>query len=162
MHRSLRSLAVAAGLLAGCSSLKVVTQFDPAAPFPTYKTYAWLATTPGAEQAATIRDPAVRVLVIDAVDREMGKKGLVRTDPDKNPDFYVSVIGWGHERVEVTNYGYAYAPTYVYGGYGADGSYCVFTLRLEQPARSPAARARERSERIVSANSECGPLNEWI
>jgi hypothetical protein len=119
MSRSLlRSLAVLAGLLAGCSSLKVNTQYDPTAPFPTYKTYAWLATTPGAEQAAAIRDPAIRTLVVDAIDREMQRHGLVRTTPDRNPDFFVSVIGWSKNQVEVTNYGYAYAPGYVYGPYG--------------------------------------------
>ncbi len=116
MSRSMAALA--ALLLAGCSTLKVNAQYDPAAPYPTYKTYAWLATAPGQEQVAAIRDPAVRVLVIDAVDREMKKKGLVRVTTDQNPDFFVSVIGWGHSRVEVTNYGYAYGGAYVYGPWG--------------------------------------------
>ena len=118
MSRTLRSLAAAAALLAGCSTLKVNTQYDPAAPYPKFKRYAWLATTPGAEQAATIRDPAVRVLVIDAVDRELQRRGFVRTTPDENPDFFVSVIGWAKDQVEITNYGYAYAPSYVYGPFG--------------------------------------------
>jgi len=117
MSRSMSALAAAA-LLAGCSSLKVNTQFDPNAPYSTYKTYAWLATTPGQEQVAAIRDPAIRVLVIDAIDREMKRKGLVRTTPEQNPDFYVSVIGWGQSKVEVTNYGYAYGGAYVYGPWG--------------------------------------------
>jgi hypothetical protein len=118
MSRSLRSLAVAAGLLAGCSSLKVNTQYDPTAPFGAYRTYAWLATTPGAEQAASIRDPGVRALVVDAIDREMKRRGFVRTTPDQAPDFLVSVIGWAQNKVEVTNYGYGYAPAYMYGPFG--------------------------------------------
>lgn len=120
MSRSFRSLAMLAVLLAGCSSLKVSTQYDPAAPYPSYRTYAWLATAPGQEQAVAIRDPGVRVLVIDAVDREMKRKGYTRVTPDQNPDFYTSVIGWGQQRVEVTNYGYGYGGAYMYG-YGPYG-----------------------------------------
>jgi hypothetical protein len=107
-------LALAAAL-AGCSTLKVHTQYDPAAPFASYKRYAWLATAPGAEQAAAIRDPGVRSLVVSAIDREMAHKGLVRTTPDADPDFFVSVLGWAQSRIEVTSYGYAYAPAYAYG-----------------------------------------------
>jgi hypothetical protein len=114
----LATALAAAAVLAGCSTLKVKTQFDPTAPYPTYKTYAWLATQPGQEQAAAIRNPAVRSLVVDAVDREMKRKGFVRTTPDQNPDFLVSVIGWGQSRVEITNYGYAYGGAYVYGPWG--------------------------------------------
>jgi hypothetical protein len=103
-------VAVLAVSLAGCSTLQVKTEYDASAAFPSYRSYAWLATAPGAEQAAAIRNPAVRTLVVTAIDREMAKKGLVRTTTDANPDFYVSVIGWGQSRVEVTSYGYGYAP----------------------------------------------------
>ncbi len=111
-------LALAALAAAGCSSIKVQTQYDPAAPLATYKTYAWLATEPGAEQAAAIRNPSVRALVVGAIDRELQKKGVARTTPDASPDFFVSVIGWAQTRVEVTSYGYAYGGAYVYGPYG--------------------------------------------
>ncbi len=120
MRRSLRLLPALAALAAatGCSSIKVQTQYDPAAPFASYKTYAWLATEPGAEQAAAIRNPAVRQLVVGALDQELRRKGLVRTTPDANPDFFVSVIGWAQSRVEITSYGYGYGGAYVYGPYG--------------------------------------------
>jgi hypothetical protein len=113
-----RSTLLLAAALAGCSSLKINTQFDPGAPYPTYKNYAWLSTTPGVEQAAAIRDPAARSLVITAVDREMAHRGLTRVNPDQNPDFFVSVIGWGQARVDVTTYGYAYMGAYAYGPWG--------------------------------------------
>ena len=114
-----RPLLALAAALAGCSTLKVNTQYDPAAPYKDYKTYAWLDKAPGAEQAPPMRNPAVRRMVVDALDREMGKKGLVRTTPDRNPDFLVSVLGWSQSRVEVTNYGYAYGASYAYSPYGA-------------------------------------------
>jgi hypothetical protein len=100
-----RSILLLALALAGCAGAKVNTQYDPNAPFKSYKTYAWLATQPGAEQAAAVRDPGARQLIVNAVDREMAKKGFTRTTPDANPDLLVSVIGWAQQRVEVTNYG---------------------------------------------------------
>ncbi|HET8542715.1 MAG TPA: DUF4136 domain-containing protein [Anaeromyxobacter sp.] len=114
--RSLRlSALVLAAALAGCSTLKVSTEYDPTAPYATYKTYAWLAVTPGPEQAPPIRNPVVAAQVMAAVDREMKAKGLVLTKLEENPDFLVTVHGWSQSRIEVTNYGYGYAGTYAYG-----------------------------------------------
>ncbi len=60
-----------AAALAACSSLKVATQYDPAAPYASYRTYAWNPAAPGPEQAAAIRDPAVKAQVVAALDREL-------------------------------------------------------------------------------------------
>lgn len=131
MTAPVRSFLVLAVALAGCASgPKIQTQFDPNAPYPTYKTYAWFATEPGAEQAAAIRDPNVRKLIVGALDREMSRKGLTRVTPDENPSFYVTVIGWGQQRVEVTPYGYGYGGAYMYGGYG--GGYVVPSASVQQ------------------------------
>jgi hypothetical protein len=111
-------MLLVAAALAACSTLKTSTQWDPKAPYDTYKTYAWLATAPGAEQAAAIRDPTARALVVSAVDREMARRGFVRLSPEQNPDFFVSVIGWGKDRVDITNYGYSYMGAYAYGPWG--------------------------------------------
>jgi hypothetical protein len=107
-----RSMLLVAAALAGCSTLTYNTQWDPGAPYATYTTYAWLSTVPGAEQAAAIRDPAARALVVSAVDREMARRGFVELPPDKNPNFFVYVIGWGKDRVDVTTYGYTYMGAY--------------------------------------------------
>jgi hypothetical protein len=104
--------------LAGCSTVKVKTEFDPTAQFTTYKTYAWLATAPGSEQAPTMQNPALRQRVVAVLDREMARKGLVRTSADASPDFLVSVIGCSQNRVALDDYGYAYSGTYTYGPYG--------------------------------------------
>ncbi len=106
-------LAVAA--LAGCSSLKVNTEYDPTAPYASFKTYAWNPAPPGPEQAPAIRNPVIRDRVVAAVDRELGAKGFTRVTPDASPDLLVSVHGWAQSRVEVSSYGYAYGPGYVYG-----------------------------------------------
>ncbi len=111
------SILVLAAALAGCSSLKVNTEYDTTAPFATYRSYAWLASPPGPEQAPAIRNPIVREQVIAAVDREMARKGFVLTRPEASPDLLVSVHGWAQQRIEVTNYGYSYGGVYAYGPY---------------------------------------------
>jgi hypothetical protein len=110
------TLAVAVAL-AGCSSMRIRTEYDTSAQFAAYKTYAWLAAAPGPEEAPPIRDPAVHARVVEAVDREMGKKGLVRTTLDAAPDFFVTVHGWSRNRIDVVNYGYGYGGAYAYGPY---------------------------------------------
>jgi hypothetical protein len=109
------SMLALAAALAGCSSLKVNTQYDAAAPYASYKTYAWNPAPPGPEQAPAIRNPLVRDRVVADVNRELAKKGLAQVAPDANPDFLVSVHGWAQSRVEVTNYGYSYGYGYAYG-----------------------------------------------
>jgi hypothetical protein len=112
------SALVVAATLAGCSSVKIRTEFDPAAPFASYRSYAWVTSAPGSEQAAPMRDPRVRAQVVAALDREMAKKGLVLTSIDASPDFLVSVLGWSNTQIDVQNYGYAYGASYAYGPYG--------------------------------------------
>jgi hypothetical protein len=111
------SILALAAALAGCSTLKVGTEFDPKAPFASYKTYAWIAPAPGPEQAPPIRDPRIREFAMQVVDREMARKGLVKTTLESNPDFLVSIIGWSKTEVSVSNYGYTYGGAYAYGPY---------------------------------------------
>jgi hypothetical protein len=111
-------LALAAAL-AGCATVKIKTEYDPTAPYASYRTYAWISADPGPEQAPAIRNPQVRALVVKAVDREMKAKGLVLVAPDAKPDFLVTVLGWAQSEIHVTNYGYAYGGAYAYGPYGA-------------------------------------------
>jgi hypothetical protein len=101
--------------LAGCSTMKIRTEYDPTAPFVKYRTYAWIAAPPGPEQAAPIRNPQIHARVVAALDREMASKGLVKTSMEAGPDFLVSVLGWAKTRIDVRTYGYAYVPVYAYG-----------------------------------------------
>jgi hypothetical protein len=112
------SVLALAAALAGCTSVKIRTEYDPKAPFQNYKTYAWLASAPGPEQAQPIRNPAIRAQVVAIVDRALQKKGLTLVPLEARPDLLVWVIGWSSSRVEVSTYGYAYGGAYVYGAYG--------------------------------------------
>jgi hypothetical protein len=115
------SIVVLAAALAGCSSVKIKTEYDASAPFKQYRTYAWLPNIPGPEQPASMRNPEVHAHVVAALDREMAAKGLVRTSLEANPDFLVSVLGATRRAVEVTSYGYTYAGAYSYGPYVTPG-----------------------------------------
>jgi len=116
--RSFRGLLALAAALAGCSSVKVNTQYNPGAPFAEYRTYAWNPTPPGPDQYPTARDPAVRSMIQGAIDRELARKGITKVAIDANPSFIVTVLGWADRKIEVSNYGYTYGASYVYGPYG--------------------------------------------
>ena len=108
-------LAALCATLAGCAGARITTEFNPKLDFRGFKTYAWNPTGPGAEQASSIRNPAVYALVREAVDRELANRGLVRVDTGM-PDLLVAVHGMAKDRIEVQTYGYAYGGYGYYGG----------------------------------------------
>src|SRR5438105_12094926 len=101
--------ALAVGI-AACSSVKVQTEYDRAANFKGYRTYAWILQQPGPEQAPAARDPRIREAVIRGVDDGLTTKGLTKAQPGESPDLLVAVHGWAVNRIDVRNYGYAYRP----------------------------------------------------
>jgi len=117
MTTRLLSTVALAIALAGCSSMQVRTEYDPKAPYPSYKTYAWMSAAPGQEQTPPMRDPGLRQFVVQTIDAGMKAKGFELVKVDANPDLLLWVHGWRQGRVEVSNYGYAYGGAYVYGPY---------------------------------------------
>lgn len=113
------AIAAWAALLA-CSHAQVSTEYDPAAEYGRYKTWAWVAQPPGAEQAPAVRNPGVLSLIRGAVERELAAKGLALASGGQ-PDLFVAVHGFAQDRIEVTNYGYA-APVGPYATYGMHGT----------------------------------------
>ena len=108
--------AALCALLAGCSTLRTSVEYNPKADFSSYKTYAWSSIQPGPEEAQAIRNPAFYSMVRAAVDRELAARSLT-PDQSGRPDLFVIAHGMAQDRIEVTSYGYAYAPVY-YGPYG--------------------------------------------
>ncbi|HTO99351.1 MAG TPA: DUF4136 domain-containing protein [Myxococcales bacterium] len=117
MTRSLGLLAAAAAL-AACSTVKVQTEYDKAANFKAYQTYAYVSQQPGPEQAAAARDPKIREAALATVDKALAAKGLRKTGPDQSPDLLVAVHGSSKKSIEVQTYGYSYS-THPYGYYPA-------------------------------------------
>ncbi len=108
-------------LLAGGSQAlaqDVRYNFDSTADFAKFHTYKWV-TIKGAGQV----NPLVEKQIQSAVDAELAKKGLTRTD-DANADLFVGYQAGIQKEKEFTSFdtGWGYGPGWYGGGwYGAGG-----------------------------------------
>jgi hypothetical protein len=121
----MRQLIIAAALAStlGCATAKVTTEYNQKTDFAAYKSYSWIDTGAGQEQAPAIRNPAVVAIVRQSMDRELAAKGLAKVEGGQ-PDLLVAVHGMAKDRIEVQSYGYAYSPYGYYGGpFGAPVAY---------------------------------------
>jgi|SRR5215471_308524 len=91
--------------------------FDKQANFASFKTYKWV-TIKGAQQLSELADKQVKA----AVDAELAKKGLTKSDSD-TADLYIGYqAGVGQEK-EYTSFdtGWGYGPGWGGGWYGGGG-----------------------------------------
>ncbi len=102
----------------GCATVSVQTEYDAKTDFAKFRTYDFLTTVPGQEQAPPVRNPMVREWINAAIGRELAAKGCTRAPTGVQPDFLVAYHAWGKTNVEVTQYGYGYYPGPYYYGYG--------------------------------------------
>lgn len=100
-------------VLASCSSVKVVTDFDKEANFNQYNSYAFFK--PGIDKAEISDLDKKRIL--RAIDANLYEKGMTKSE---SPDLLVSIFTKERQRVDVYNnnfgYGWGWNPWY-YGGY---------------------------------------------
>ena len=97
--KSLQRFALAVfafGLLASCTSVRVISDYDQKADFNTYKSYAFYKT--GIDKAQISDLDKKRIL--RAIEAEMGSRGFVKSD---NPDVLISIFTKERERVDVYN-----------------------------------------------------------
>ena len=117
---SLVALALALVLgLASCSGLKVSDDYDPAADFALYGSYAWLPRPDPTESApGRIDDGLLRQRIERAVDESLSAKGMRRVEAAGDATLLVtSHISVEQKlRVNTTNYGYGYGRWGYYGG----------------------------------------------
>ncbi len=125
--KSLKRFALAVfalGLLASCTSVRVISDYDQQADFNNYKSYAFYKT--GIDKAQISDLDKKRIL--RAIETEMGSRGFVKSD---NPDVLISIFTKERERVDVynNNFGmgwgwggfyspWAWGPGWGWGGYG--------------------------------------------
>lgn len=102
----------------GCATVSVQTEFDARTDFAKFKTYDFVTSVPGQEQAPAVRNPVVRQWINAAVERELAARGLGRAATGVRPDFLVAYHAWGKTKIEVSQYGYGYYPGPYYYGYG--------------------------------------------
>ena len=90
-------------LMASCSSVKVITDYDSNVDFKNYKTFAFFK--PGIDKADISDLDKKRIL--RAIESELLAKGFTKSD---NPDMLVSIFTKSRERVNVnqTNFGYGF------------------------------------------------------
>jgi hypothetical protein len=107
----LSGLIVAGSLLAGCTSLRVSSDYDRGASFSNYHTYAWLPR----EHARSQNPLAVRH-AREAIEAEMQSKGYSLTTDPAGADFVVDFTLGAKERLDVESYPVAYRGPWIRGG----------------------------------------------
>ena len=106
---------LATTLVAGCSSMKVDTDYARQADFSKYKTFAYKDT----ELSISDTQPLAHERLVNAIRRELEAKGL--KEVSSNPDLYVTYYGEDKENIvlDTTHFGYGYGPGwYWHGGMG--------------------------------------------
>ena len=95
--------------LAGCSTLKVQSDWDSQADFTKYKSYQLLDRSGAGNQLVENR-------IRDAVRVHLNERGFA--EDTTSPDFMIAIHGNVEDRVDVQTYNYGYP---YYGGYGGYG-----------------------------------------
>ena len=101
MKRALCVLMIL-GLLAGCSTMQVVTDYSESADFSRFKTFQYKQT----DMTIADTNPLAHRRIVNAIRQEMIASGL--TEVDSDPDVYVTYYGKVNEQIVLhhTHLGY--------------------------------------------------------
>lgn len=114
-------------LLAACSPIKVITDFDAKADFSKYKSFSVYQLTDKGTSLSELNQQRI----INAIRAELTKKGL--TEVSNNPDLLVNATAIVTTKEQVTathyNYGGYYRPYYWEPAYSGPTVYNVSELR---------------------------------
>jgi hypothetical protein len=103
--------ALASVWLAGCSSLSISYDYDQAVDFSKYKTYNWLPSPENMEV-----DTLNRARFVTAVERDLAQKNINKNA--STPDLLIAVHFVKEKKINVTDWGYSYAPSGAYARHG--------------------------------------------
>jgi hypothetical protein len=92
----IQSLTLASLAVAGCSQMKVNSEFDPEASFDGLTTYAWVERAADQERRSRVAPIAVRQIET-SVDRELAAKGYQKVESE--PDFLIGFITASDDRM---------------------------------------------------------------
>jgi len=110
-------------LLAGCSGIKVRSDYDPTADFSTLRTYAWLPTPRAKTGDPRIDDPLINARIERAIDRAVAAKGFARVETEQ-ADFHVTFYIGIDRKLDVTTMPRSYGYYGRWGGfYGGTTTY---------------------------------------
>ena len=97
--------------LSGCSTLTVSYDYNQKVDFSKFKTYDWIPFPK--DMPASELD---RARFIAAVEKNLKSKGI--TQNSSNPDFLIATHFGTESKIDITNWGYTYAPNTYYTGHG--------------------------------------------
>ncbi|VAW57935.1 hypothetical protein MNBD_GAMMA11-1426 [hydrothermal vent metagenome] len=97
--------------LAGCSTLSVNYDYNQTFNFNQLKTYDWIPFPE--DMPASELD---RARFVAAIENNLAEKGFTRDTFD--PDFLIATHFGKESKVDITNWGYSYAPNTYYIGHG--------------------------------------------
>jgi hypothetical protein len=108
---------IAALLLTACETNNVRTDFDPAVPLASYRTYSWLPS-----EVPRGMNPLMFKRVKDAIDRSLAARGYTQASP---ADFAIAFTIGEKDRLRADDYGYGWGGWggYGWGGWGGWGRY---------------------------------------
>jgi len=112
MKRNLLIAVISFIIITGCSSISVTSDYDTSADFSSYKTfYIYSGELKGSELETV---PLVKKRVLDAIEKEMQKKGFTQEDSSK-AEMMIYAQSTTAEKMNVNSYGYGYG--YGWGPY---------------------------------------------
>lgn len=99
------SIAVVLLGFAGCSSISITSDYNPATDFSSYTSFA---IYDGVVKDSKLENvPLAKKRVLEAINNEMQKKGLIPADTS-NASIIIFAQGGTTEKMNVTDYGYGY------------------------------------------------------
>jgi Domain of unknown function (DUF4136) len=110
--------------LAGCSSVSVTNDYDPAADFSAYSTFNIYDGVIKDSELENV--PLAKKRVLEAINNEMQKKGFTITD-SSNASLIILAHGGTAEKMNVTDYGYGYGGWWGPSPYGRDIDVSYYT-----------------------------------
>ncbi len=114
MRKNIRNILltfISAVFLSGCSTLSVNYDYNQKTDFGKYSKYDWLPFPKDMQV-----DELNRARFVTAVEDSLKGKGFDQNT--SNPDFVIATHFGKENKVDITNWGYTYAPNGYYGGYG--------------------------------------------
>ena len=106
--------ALAVGLMTGCSSYTIVSDYDSKAPFESYKTYKWAIDPANASGNLLLKNQLIGKRVKNAVDNELKAKGLTAVTSG-GADLFVASHLTTKDKLNITDWGYRWGPGPYYG-----------------------------------------------
>jgi hypothetical protein len=100
-------------LVAGCSTIKVGSDYKTNIDFSKFKTYAWLNETDNPSDNVRMNNKMVIDSVRASVERTLNSKGYIKTDNEK-ADFLITWFGAIEQKMKAQNIDHFYS-SYGYG-----------------------------------------------